>query len=660
MTESFNPKRNTDSLPTFVQSEPEPKSSILYALVDPRDSYVEPLIRSALAKRLPAHSYRLIRDVDEIRLGRGESGNTDTANKDNFDERNVGGDGNCSLGLRKLALPSEERGRETKAEKESVEKENQTKKTDVLNQNVNARIDDQIKLLQFRAYEDIDFELAHCGYMRWTSSTEDMGSPRSDKSYGSTGESVQSVKSLVNAYMIRKGLIRKHFLAKCVEIEGVKRGHCHWASKEGHLDGDSNGCLNENKSLLRSHFPTTVDFELDYAQFLDEALLEAYELKESFERNDCVAGEVELWHDGLGEGREENLGKELGRGKNEVGGREWWILKPSMGDGGQGVRLFSSEEELRGIFEEWEEQEEEEEGEDHVDAEAFKHNISSKESGDDTVSSANTILPSSKNNIITSQLRHFVAQKYITQPLLFPNLAHLSNHKFHVRTYVVAVGSLKVYVYRPMLALFAPKAYKALERASGSEKSDVGNGLRAHLTNTCLSDGNERKDRVKLFWDLPDELPSVIYANMEKDRDTNDPDAISKCRVDWKEESFTQICAITSSIFETAAREMMVYFQTMPNAFEIFGVDFLLDRTGHAWLLEVNAFPDFKQTGEDLKGVIAGLFEGVVDVAVKPFFSVGDEDADVNAHTEGFGNNVHKVDQNRPMKKVLDIDLGRR
>lgn len=90
----------------------------------------------------------------------------------------------------------------------------------------------------------------------------------------------------------------------------------------------------------------------------------------------------------------------------------------------------------------------------------------------------------------------------------------------------------------------------------------------------------------------------------------------------------------------------MVHFQTLPNAFEVFGLDFLVDAGGTAWLLEVNAFPDFKQTGEELRGLVQGLWEGVVDVAVAPFFR-----AETLAEKDGQEDN---------MILVRDLDLGRR
>jgi len=48
-------------------------------------------------------------------------------------------------------------------------------------------------------------------------------------------------------------------------------------------------------------------------------------------------------------------------------------------------------------------------------------------------------------------------------------------------------------------------------------------------------------------------------------------------------------------------------FLAVPSAFEIFGVDFLLDEAGTPWLLEANAAPDLVMTGERLRPLVNGL-----------------------------------------------------
>ncbi len=277
------------------------------------------------------------------------------------------------------------------------------------------------RLLQIVQYESIDFDhqLAH------------------------------SSTSLANAYMIRKALIRKHYLSTTV----------------------ANWIVKYPDSVLARHVKPSIEFEVDYAEFLDDALVEAWELKESWKRNE-EADEKE---------------------------REWWILKPGMSERGQGIRLFSSEEELTRVFEEWDpESDEDEEGEEDARSDdgdrERKGNDEEKSSGD---------------GIITSQLRHFIAQPYIHPPLLLqsPTGSDTSLRKFHIRTYVLAVGALKIYVYKPMLALFAATPYSPPTAAEQLDPEARDQALKAHLSNTCLQDSREREGSVGLFWDLPNDIP---------------------------------------------------------------------------------------------------------------------------------------------------------
>jgi len=374
-------------------------------------------------------------------------------------------------------------------------------------------------VLQFTGYESLDFE-------------HSMQHPKT---------------SLVCAYVIRKALIRKHYLSHTVSTWLVK-----------HPD-----------SILSSHFKPCVHFELDYAEFLDDALVDAWDLKESLTRNEGA----------------------------EASQKDWWILKPGMSDAGNGIRLFSSMEELQAIFEEWE------------DGEAASDSVVPEE---DATTSADDTASERLDNAMTSQLRHFIAQPYIDPPFLIESYG---NRKFHIRTYVLAVGALRVYVYKEMLALFAAQPYQPGFRTAGSENVD----LAQHLTNTCFQAESTRASSVRRFWAL--NVPGL--------------------RPDWQTTIFDQICEVTGEVFEAAAREQMVHFQTLPNAFELFGVDFLVDNDTNVWLLELNAYPDFRQTGQELQDVVVGgLFEEVAKIAVSPFFS-------------------HQQQRSDRMPLVRSIDLGR-
>lgn len=359
---------------------------------------------------------------------------------------------------------------------------------------------------------------------------------------------------MANSYIIRKALIRKNFLHNTVTT---------WWSKH------------PNDTSLKGHVPLTVGFEVDYAEFLDEALVECWELHESWKKDE----------------------------------REWWILKPGMSDQGEGVRLFSTEEELKCIFEEWDGSDSDDDDKDMETPPAINGS---------NVIGAGTM---------TSQLRHFIAQRYIHPPLL---LSSHGKRKFHIRSYVLAVGALITYVYEDMLALFAPLPYTA----PGVSSSDTCPGAldnsidpRIHLTNTCLQDGS-REGSVVRFWDLAEDAANL-------------PDH-------WKNDVFEHICRATGTLFEAAAREQVIHFQTLGNAFEVFGVDWAVDEEGVPWLLEVNAFPDFKQSGEALKAVIQGLWNGIIGIAAKGFFTP-------EAKAEG-----RSEEQKLRMRRVLEVDMGRR
>jgi tubulin--tyrosine ligase len=441
----------------------------IYALVNYEDPYVQPLILTALEKRLPQSAYELISSISE------------------------------------LPSPSS-------------------------------------RLFQWVQYESIDFD-----HLMERSSS-----------------------SVANAYIIRKALIRKHYLSTTI---------ANWITKYP-------------DSLLKKHVKPSVEFEVDYAEFLDDALVEAWDLKESWARNE----------------------------EKDEKDREWWILKPGMSERGQGIRLFSSEEELTTIFEEWDPP-----SDDEAEDEDARSDTSKTEEKEDN------------DGIMTSQLRHFIAQPYIHPALLLPPPADPTSssslRKFHIRTYVLATGALQDYVHRPMLALFAARPYvPPWDQVLQDDREEA---MKAHLTNTCLQDTGDREGSVGLFWDLPDDVPS--QPDFEATTDAKG----------WKDKIFTQLCAITGETFEAAARGMSIHFQPLPNAFEIFGLDFMVsvepEGELRCWLLEVNAFPDFRQTGDELKGMVEGLFEGVVDIGVGKFFGVGKKEGG----SEG-------------MVTVLDVDLGRR
>lgn len=393
-----------------------------------------------------------------------------------------------------------------------------------------------------------------------------------------------------SSYVIRKALIRKHYLASALNTYAVKL---------------PSGPASDR---FRTCTPKTWHLEIQFADELDELLMDdLYDLAELLDAN----------QDAVEQEQEDRV--------------KWFILKPGMADRGNGIRIFSTLEQLQTIFEEFE-PDSDDEGDD--DSQLDEH--PGGYAGKDT-------------SVMASQLRHFVIQEYIRSPLLIDPISPTTRdegapsanasqrlnlddamtdskaRKFHLRAYVLCVAGLTVYLHDDMLALFAPLAY---QDPTGATVRD----LRCHLTNTCLqedgslavgNDARPKEENVFLWSDLAGSSFKRVNAN-----DSSHLPTLSQETVDDVRRKAADVIGAT---FEAAAKAGSIHWQMWPNAFEVFGVDLLVgyDHVAGAepsdglkvWLLEVNAQPDFAQTGVRLNAVIDRLFERVCEIAVLPYHS---------------------------------------
>lgn len=340
-----------------------------------------------------------------------------------------------------------------------------------------------------------------------------------------------------NSYIYRKALIRKHFLAHTIH----------------------NYITKNTESILKKAALESYTIDLDYAEFLDDSLDENWELRQELESE-----------------------------------QKWWIVKPSMSDKGQGIRIFKTINQLQEIFDSFDE------GVNTDDEYDTDDNQEEDDEDEENPKSANKI---DDNKIIISQLRHFIVQEYLSNPLLLPSM---DNKKFHIRCYITCRGDLQVFVYDRMLALFAPTPFKKLITESDNDHishtdsfnpTDL-NFLQSHLTNTCL----QIDDTIK-------ELSVMEFDHL------TDITAENKLKIKQ------QIHEITHDLFLAAVSVNRLNFQPLPNAFETYGVDFLVDDQFNVKILEVNAYPDFKQTGDSLKGLIDELFDNVTLYCIKPLLT---------------------------------------
>ncbi|KAI8995534.1 tubulin-tyrosine ligase [Trametes punicea] len=421
-------------------------------------------------------------------------------------------------------------------------------------------------------------------------------------------------KVLSSSYVIRKALIRKHFLSRCIR----------------------NYLMKHPESLLVRSVPRTWELEISFADELDE-----------------------LWEDDL-----YDLSDELDKRDPS----KWWILKPGMADRGMGIRLFHTKEDLQEIFQEFER--------DDSDLEV-------DEEDEDRRGTA----------VVTSQLRHFVIQEYLGDPLLLdpaevpldstpiPALTDLRGHKFHLRVYCVASGTIRVYVYDRILALFSAMPYippSVPAKGEGTNELD----LAVHLTNTSL-----QTERGQAGVRLLDELigchvlpcPGHLSRRPHPEpRDAmgqaTDPDAVRIARREASECAFeshypilsvedvselkSQMSDVLSETFK-AAVEMSIHFQPLPNAFELYGVDFVVthnpsldaSRRFQVNLLEVNSEPAIELTGPRLTWILEDLFKAIAKTCVLPFFSpVASPAREVS--------NGWKVGETREnLRKCLDLQM---
>ncbi|RUP16260.1 tubulin-tyrosine ligase family-domain-containing protein [Jimgerdemannia flammicorona] len=317
------------------------------------------------------------------------------------------------------------------------------------------------------------------------------------------------------------------------------------------------------ESILGTAVPETWLFEIDHVDYMDEALNEVFDVVQDLEANEGVEDQAE---------------------------KKLFIIKPSLANKAAGIHVFDSLYGLRSLFEKTrlDSDEEDEDGDGGEEERGIDGPLNGETAQGDEERDDHLDSDSEDGDI--SQIREWVIQRYISRPLLLRN-----RRKFHIRAYVLAVSNIRVYLYRDMLALFALNPYSV---------TDLHDKL-AHLTNTCLQTDQtafEEDESVRLFWDL--EQKGLTGPELEG--------------------MFEQMKQILADTFDACAGEMTT-FQAMPNAFELFGFDFLMDEDRKVYLLEANSFPDFKQTGARLKHVIDNLFNETLCVAVKPFFANDDE-----------------------------------
>lgn len=255
---------------------------------------------------------------------------------------------------------------------------------------------------------------------------------------------------LISSYVYRKALIRKHQL--------------HMTITEYLAKADHRGIA----SVLRHSVPQGWTVDVQFADELDELLMDdLYELAEQMQANE-------------------------GRDAEE---KRWYILKPGFTDRAQGIRLFSSEEEMRDIFTEFEPPSDDEDDYDDDDDDEARSDADQPQGGERVADEGEELegrtsalkLDADEGRdlstaVMTSHLRHFVIQELLPDPVLFGLSDPAVGQKFHLRAYVLVTGGWTVHLSRTMLALFSGVPFAPPSTGGAID-------LQPHLTNTCLQVG---------------------------------------------------------------------------------------------------------------------------------------------------------------------------
>jgi len=214
------------------------------------------------------------------------------------------------------------------------------------------------------------------------------------------------------------------------------------------------------------------------------------------------------------------------------------------------------------------------------------------------------------------------SQEYLIKPLLLdphevslggappPPNDQLQGHKFHLRAYCVAAGDLTLYLYTRVLALFSSKPY-----TPPAPVADGAIDLEPHLTNSSLQT-HRGEEGVRLL----DELVGCHI--------TSGGGPSSVLTQGHLENIQDQMADTLSETFKAAIQSpihFQVNLQPVANAFELYGVDFLVEHTFSSRLqfqvrlLEINAEPAIELTGSRLTWILEDLFEAMAHVCVDPF-----------------------------------------
>jgi len=190
-------------------------------------------------------------------------------------------------------------------------------------------------------------------------------------------------------------------------------------------------------------------------------------------------------------------------------------------------------------------------------------------------------------------LVEWVIQRYIARPLL------LHGRKFHIRSHLLVSGCPRSGVTRAWLHRDAHIALVA--SVSYGEDRD---SRYAHLTNHCVQEVHPQYNEDGQILTLEEVGTILGRPTLAKHTHAAMEQALARAL--------------------EAANSAPAGFAPLPQCFELFGADFILEDRGAdcdpgVWLLEVNAGPDFAIFGSRLRPRCITLLKDILRIAVEPY-----------------------------------------
>jgi Tubulin-tyrosine ligase family len=241
-----------------------------------------------------------------------------------------------------------------------------------------------------------------------------------------------------------------------------------------------------------------------------------------------------------------------------------WILKPSRSDRGRGIEIFRSLEELELFLQMY--------------VSGCRHpKYSDINYSDDAEASPSLIDGAISSDEQKKVVWEFVIQKYMEKPAL------IKGYKFDIRPHGLLSHDRKLYLFRELYG-----------RAASHPFSTDKKNYFSHLTNWSVGVLSKNYDKVFAMNSIThQELVEHLSELLTKSQKT-----VTTGVLEFIFNEITKLVKLFHRSFYKDGKDILNP-QEIPNVFEIFGYDIMLDETMHFWLIETNESPGIDDEGHN-------------------------------------------------------------